>query len=429
MMSSDEAGNLARRTPALAALMTLATALIACSMTRREAAAGAASPCAASVAMVLTSPDGYSAFVETPQIVRGAEDIFIVGFPSFAFRPDGYFYRAGDKTTAPAMLVGARVTDADRVSFLPSPVSQFLANPKPVVDPERRVHLFWVDGDTLFDPILGRPITTARWTGNRWSDPVQVISTGRTSVWRRNTISPTTTIEGVPQFVVTPGLSGDGAATRISWENGRWAAAPLPDHYEIYTSIAAIGDTALFAYVDFGAPDGNAVFVKRSTDRGRTFLPPVRLSAPGSGPAYDPRIHPLPRGNFAVVWLTGGDSFRSTLFAARSDDRGRTWQTSVPFPVATGIGSMRSAVTNTGKVAVVVQIGDNRRLVPTYIEWQKGTWSSPLPLITDSSSSLGVPAIEGGDNVILAWGEYAPGARRPITKYMRLPADCQSPGG
>ena len=171
-------------TPALAIIVV---ALAACRPQHLVADARQAAGCDRVAAHTLTDAGGHAAFVESTAIIQQAGGVFIMGYPTIVLPPAG--------TPVPAnqadwpMFAGAQVNPAGEATFLPSPSMQRLANPKAIVDPSGDLSLFWVDGDSLYDAISGRPIRVAQWANGRWGDVVDLAGTDNMNDWRRNTVS------------------------------------------------------------------------------------------------------------------------------------------------------------------------------------------------------------------------------------------------
>jgi hypothetical protein len=308
---------------------------------------------------------------------------------------------------------------------IPEPTVARVFNPRAVVVPTGQVHLLWVDTDSTGMQGSDGPIKWAEWKGSHWTSSDSVSGTAGLRIWRHITVSPVVRTASSTFLVATFGVAASRTRA-ITWQGGKWVAKPMPAFESAYLSFGVNGDTITAVRLDYGAPDGNAVFSQRSVDGGKTYSLPIRVSQPGSGSATDIRVLRLSSGRLVAVWVaTRGRE--SDLVAAYSDNGGLSWRSSPAFRTGAGVLTMRATTTLNDKVVAIAQLGNNRRVVPTYIEWKDGAWSKPLPFIHDSSSSLGVAGITGGDSVVMAWGQYAPGDKWPLTRYVVLPIDCLPP--
>ena len=392
---------------------------------RGEVGAAQAIRCADFRPRALVVADSFVAYADSPEIARSPQGTFVVGWPAFAITAGRTQYRVPGATDS-SMLVGVLIDPTGVVRPLPEPTEARVFNPRPVVDPTGQLNILWVDGDsTGRSALTNRPIMWSRWLGSNWSTPDSVRRTAGLGIWRQNSVSPAYSDASTTFLIATFGVAASRTRA-ITWENGRWVAVPMPAFERDYLSLAGDGDTIVAVELGYGAPDGNAVYARRSIDHGKTYSLGVRISPAGTGMATDMRVFRLPGGRRVAVWIAERRR-EADLLAAFSDDGGASWHNSMPFKTGAGVLAMRAAATTTGKIVAIAQIGDPRRVVPTYVEWSDNKWSAPLPLIRDSSSSLGVANILGGDSVTMAWGEYAPGARLPMTKYVVLPADCRMP--
>ena len=382
-----------------------------------------ARPCSDYTPRVLAASDSFIAYVEAPDIVTTREGTYLLGAPAFAVTEAGTAYRVAGPTGSP-FLIGARLDPNGAVTPIPEPTREPMRTPRAVLDPLGRLNLLWVVADSMGTPVADKPIFWSRLDGLRWSPPDSVPRTAGLHIWGETTVSPPTSLGSDLSFVATFGIPSDRSRS-ISWRGGKWIAGPTP-LYQMYLSLAVASDTVVAAYVAYGDPDGNTVFTKRSLDGGKTFGGETRISAPGIGMATDVRILRQARGRLVVIWIADVRG-KSSIFAAYSDNGGRSWENSRPFSPNAGIVAMRAETTRTGKVVAIAQVGGFPSVVPTYIEWRDGAWSEPMPVVRQPNSSPGVATIAAPDSVIMAWGEIAPGARRPLTKYIVLPADCVMP--
>lgn len=370
------------------------------------------------------SVDSFSIYIDSPEVTRTTEGYFVTGWPAFAATTRGKRYSIPGvlESTQP---IGARIAANGTLHVLPQPTNQGMFNPRAVVDPRGMLNVLWVDADSSGNSGGEGPIMWSVLSGSRWSPPDSVRATASLGIWRPTTVSSAVTSDSAVFLVATFGVA-PSRTRAIQWNEGKWFARQMPEFEGAYLSFAGQGDTVVAVFLGYGAPDGNAVFAVRSIDGRKTYSERVRVSPPQTGRATDMRVFRLKTGRFVAVWVAQGAT-TSNLRSAYSDDGAVTWIVSRPFVTGANVLSLRAATTSTDKVVLIAQVGDTRRVVPTYLEWKNGEWSVPRRFIADrnSSSSLGVANIAGGDSVLMAWGQYAPGDKWPVTHFIALPANCR----
>jgi hypothetical protein len=388
----------------------------------QQAAVGAktaAASCGASVHYLVTA-DSAQFYIEAPAILEKLGDLVFLGSPAVAvsLTADRTSLRASDS------LIGARLSRKG-ITAIPRPSPDSLDISRAAVTPDGQVTLLWGHEDSLTRQ------TNIMWSelrADHWVEPKAIPGTTDLNIWRTNLVSRPATIDRTVVLAAAPGADQRDHARILYWDKQGWASRPLKDHHQLYSSITQAGNGDwVMGYVDYGEPDGNTVYARRSTDHGATWLLPLRISEPRTGPAFDVDIVSLGGNRLAIVWGAGGGMLQNEVRISISNDAGRTWESQLPWRASGGIVSVRSVAAGRDRVGVAVQaMRTNGAGGPHYLEWSDGwrnAWVAP-----DSIRSFGVTTIARISNgTVLAWGQTRSlaGKRIPVTAYLRYP-DCAS---
>ncbi len=271
------------------------------------------------------------------------------------------------------------------------------ADPRALLDTDGTLHLLWAE------PADGwRPVKRWEWAGFRqhygtlwhaayapatgWTSPVRIYASSHIT-WHHGmaeaAFDPATGLHGV--------IADDAAGTMVhlSRAQGAWETRPIPGiaRAPVYISVAVDGSGRVYvAYVDAlrgTRGDANSVFLVRSPDGGRTWLPPQLISRSGGDLATQLRVLAAPDGTAHLVWAknVSGGLEPQVIRHVRSGDKGETWSAPEDVDIPDGLGTLNATVDACGAVHVIHEShadernaqSDVRRLF--YARWN-GRWST-----------------------------------------------------
>jgi hypothetical protein len=370
-------------------------------------------------------------YTEAPQIMtRGAETL-LIGWPTFAYHTGLDTLRSG--IMGDATPYAGAVLRGKEVMPLPLPIGvTSMPRSRSAAVSAGQVGVIWLrPADSV--AVEARFLQNT-WNGTGWQSTVEVSGDINATFGWSNRVSAPSIIEGEPTFVVTPGLPVPGVGRIISWKSGSWHLSSLDGITDLYPALAPSADsTRILAYVAYGAPDGNTVFVRSSVTRGKAWGPVVRLSTAGEGEAFDPLVVVVEKGLTIVAWGSQSRDGAGALHLAATKDQGMTWAAHTPLRVQQGIRSVRAVADGTGSVHFVFQTQGkgSAHFTPHYARWTRRGWiahASP----PDSIRAFGIASIgyspEG--DVLIAWGEEQSHLARNaiVTAVARLNPACRPMG-
>jgi Tol biopolymer transport system component len=244
--------------------------------------------------------------------------------------------------------------------------------------------------------------------GETWKAPKRLTNTSRTSC------DPSIAVDGSNLYVVwvdiTPGnpeiyfiRSSDGGKT---WK----APKRLTDNKGESNGPAIITNGLnLYVFWSDNSPDDYEIYFLRSTDGGKTWQSPKRLTnQPGN--SWSPSIA-VNEPNLYVVWWDGGD-LSWNIYFLRSTNGGTTWESPQNLTNFYGILHPPSIAVEGSNLYVVWP----KRTVPAYFELYllksaNGgmTWKAPQRLTNNSGNSISPAISVNGSNLYVVWSDYTPG--------------------
>lgn len=332
-------------------------------------------------AFLQVSDDGGRAWQTTPLPLPPDKDRAFA--PDVAFAPDGTLYVAYVNLQGPGNrpdnLWVARSTDGGRTLSDPVLVAGALSfQPRIAVDHGGAVHLTWLKvADVAPYAIVGypSPVVTVRSTdeGRTWSEPVEVSDPDRQRVGAASPVIDSAgnlvilyqdfkddardyqNLDGPPwedPFTLVVTRSTDGGATFSKGVEVDTDVLPtkrflvfLPE----FPSIAAGPDESLYVSWADGRNGDLDVFVRRSSDGGRTWGGPVRVNdnrVDDGTDQYMPNVEVAPNGRVDVVFYDrrrDPSNIMNDAFLAYSDDDGKKWAnhrvSSAPFDSRVGFSA------------------------------------------------------------------------------------------
>jgi hypothetical protein len=256
------------------------------------------------------------------------------------------------------------------------------------------LHLLWAEPDSatrttnLYDwPGRLTSIWAASYSPRAgWSVPRQVFAgTLRAAHRSLGATARTSTVE----FGATVGSRGETSILTFTLADGNWTVRVIPAPGGLYPSVVQLGSKIVAAYVagvaDKGGDDDNSVFITRSTNDGRSWDPPRRLSRSGRHAAFDTQLLVDRIGQLHLIWRRGmGDTpdlfgqSPNVLGHMVSPDGGRAWTYPQELTLPSGAYDVRAGVDPCGRVhafyAEPSSDGERRRLA--HAVWQ-GAWLPP----------------------------------------------------
>src|SRR5690606_20719432 len=129
------------------------------------------------------------------------------------------------------------------------------------------------------------------------------------------------------------------------------------------------------------------LFVKRSLDAGKSWSDTTRVSPPGAGLVYDPRILASYDSLIYLVWeqqVRGVEM--DSIRLASSRDFGQTWFYHAPLPVGGNISSLEAAVDGLGTphLLAVLSMPGRRNQSLLHATWRNGEWVTNTDLLGNS---------------------------------------------
>ena len=379
---------------------------------------------------------GDSAWTEPQPVGKSsAHATPVARWASIAVGRSGTYVVGVDIPTFDRRLVAVGPLSAWRVGGenLGKPAGGFaFAYPKATVDAAGRLNVLWAEpakGTNRVPAIEWPPEPlTELWSAtydplsSRWSTPALVVR-ARTIRWENARVSRSMT--GAPAMAAP--MQSESLPFRtallVTLEDSVWRATnvALETAVVVYTSVAAVKDQLLLAYI---APvrtaenDRNSVFVQRSRDGGKTWTDKRLLSRSGVTPAYDVEALVDPLGHLHVVWRQTMPNGGAALRHVQSTDSGRTWSVADDLEVGQ-FDHPRTIIDRCGTLHVVFAThtadGSVGRL--HHARWA-GRWSPAQQIFTRYSvTSHDLQRTSDGEPllVFLSWPLRAPRDRQPET--------------
>lgn len=163
--------------------------------------------------------------------------------------------------------------------------------------------------------------------------------------------------------------------------------------------------------------DGNVrdIVVARSTDRGRTFSPPMLVRRDGwsfaACPHRGPSIGVDRQGRLYVGWYTEGTDEQPRILVATSDDQGKTFSTPVSLHMSTTSlpDQFRLAVHPEGMVvAAWEEVTGVRKRVVMRVSADRGQTFGPVLTLSEGAKAENpTVAVHESGALAVAWTEHA----------------------
>jgi hypothetical protein len=383
----------------------------------------------------LRTHGGYRLYVENPQVVPSDRGWLVIGSPSFASKLNGAVFVDETSLRHRTVLAGGWVDSMGPMRPLPAPsgVARMIA-PRVIRSPQGRIALLWNEADSMGRRYEDSNVRWSEWIGTEWTVPERIrgIPTAR---WQSLRVSDAATIDGVSTLVVGALTSSSEPDIAVRWEEAGWIARPWTINDVTYVRLTAMpGDSVrLLVAVDYANPDGNTVFLRRSTTRSPSWEARVRIGKPGEGAAYSPTVVPMTRDSVAIVWLTQDNTGHTAIRIALSGDGGRSWRETAPYTSTEEMDVVLAATATANGVihTIVTAPSAHGLMTPRYLTWYDGSWSQHR-IPEGDRVTFGTPAIAAiSTNAILGlWQTAAIGVDMTAleTRAFLASAACNTSG-
>jgi hypothetical protein len=277
-------------------------------------------------------------------------------------------------------------------------------SPTIAADLAGNVHVLWPQTMMTGAPAgMGDTLYYARWDGEKWSTPSDVL------------VSPNNQGAEMPDIAVTPdgilhAVWGTGGAnSKLMYSRAPACCAEDPHNWSkpvslggsVNLSSAIVSDSQGVLHMVYASLATNNIVYQQSTDSGATWSKPVEIDGAGRRgdeyPAY-PRISVDLRGRIHLVWSVMPYPGRAVVYT-RSDDGGKTWKEAVQIDVydrfrySEGYGPYLIDVEAVGEDTVHLT-WDGAPTVERHHTWSNDggdTWADPdtfIPELTDGGRAL-----------------------------------------
>jgi hypothetical protein len=366
----------------------------------------------------------------TPRPLAGVPPGSVIRSPSLALGQGAGYVVGNDIRLFDTLPVPPRplIAITDLGEDIGKPAGDFyFAAPRAFVDGDGTLHVVWAEpGD--WRPVLRQDwgdfashygsLWHATYRPRRgWTVPERVYA-GSQIRWSHGTGDMTLDHAGVLHGLVTDEatqeliyltLGGPGRQTR-----------PVPAvQGPVYSSIAVgeHGETYVaFINADRSVQsDANSVFLVRSPDGGRTWLPPQLISRSGERQATAVQVLVAGDAGVHLVWaqnLSGGLSPEVVRHVV-SRDGGETWSAPDDADIPNGLGTLMAAVDRCGCVHIIHESVDyseeegTEHGILSYASWD-GRWSPverPFAALNSTEAAL---ATDGQGSPRLVWSVMHP---------------------
>ncbi|HEX6042821.1 hypothetical protein [Longimicrobium sp.] len=347
-----------------------------------------------------------------------------------------------DSVPSPSAPLIAMTRDGQAIG---QPAGNFLfISPRVLLGDDEILHAFWGEPAAGWQPAVRADwISSATYTASLWHatytpdkgwSPASPVYAAARIGWSdgMGDVAPDP-VAGLHAVIVD-----DTARTlvHLAYSEGEWRARRIPGvELPAYSSIAVDDDGQV--YVAYVAPDrtvesdANSVFLVRSPDHGRTWLPPRLISRSGSAQATQVHVLATQRG-VHLVWaqnVTRG-VVPQVVRHLVSGDGGDTWSAAEDLDIPDELGSLRTVADSCGAVHVTYEAvvydeqGAEERGGLWYARWD-GAWSA-LEQPFGSLNSTEADLAAGSDGAPrLVWSVVHPGATPYETTFLAVESHLQ----
>ncbi len=394
-------------------------------------------------------PASRPVLIDFPQVAQWRDRLVALGDPAVEWRDalSDTQPRATTTVLTPWDTIGGATWDADGTQrILPRFANHVAMYPRPAATSDGILHVVY---GTRID-LTGRTWTTTpdtlwhvAYDGRAWTRPEPLPSSPSGPYWWDN-ISPSALVaSGTTLDIAVPTQSRDSTTIELLHRDssGQWVRRPVVTGglLAIYVRLARLRSELLLTWA---GPDPNvkrrdrsSVFAARSLDEGRTWISSQRLHLSGLGATYDHALLVDSTGQAFVLWRQHSPSANrpsDTVGVAATSDSGRTWRELAPLSLLDGFGGFGAALSRWGPIAVFRRMGSDGMDAAIL---RDRMWV--LPHIASKPATGGlIQAVTWPANAITVLGgfEGPPSTRsettnrsRPASKPVTLTVRCANP--
>lgn len=372
----------------------------------------------------LRGPGNAAMYVESPQLIRRRDTLWLVGSPTWAwtgssslmFSPSGNGLNPNHTgLRVPVMGHGRRLGPG---TVIPTPPQVWrIGMPRAALSSNGDLHLLWrVYGGASESIAQTQTVWAARWRNRDWSESYVVLDSSRSVLWLDSQVSGVTTA-GRTSYIFAPmGLKDTVFVLRLTETGWKPSAARFDNH--IYPEIAGIQSDSRALFVTYvtqneihaGEFDVAANKVRHSA-RVASFPVGARIRTGALVPGGNRR---------SVVWLESkvGDPDLWHLRVSGSADRGASWNVGPSLQLRAGPGTLQVTSDESGRVHTMFGSSDPSPSAPIHAILENGVWRKhTLP----TSPGLVVPSPSmtswGGDSILAVWAMAESTTSRPVTLW------------
>ncbi len=372
----------------------------------------------------LRGPGNEAMYVESPQLLRRRDTLWVIGSPTWARGQSGLpvLWPSGDSVSP--NLVGVKVPVVERRyglgrgTVISTPPGMWsISTPRAGLDDSGGLHVLWrvawVPGASADD---SRTVWTARWRRGEWSRPHVVLDSLRTVEWLSSRISGVTSVGTTPYIFAPMVLRDTVFVLRVTETGWQQRAAPMDGH--IYSEIAGANNDSRTVFVTYVKQ--NAIHAGEFDIVANKVTQAVRVASFPVGAMIRTRAVLPGADRRAVVWLESSldDPAVWHLRLAESTDHGANWHAHASLRVRAGSGILQATSDRAGRVHVLFDGPNASPSAPTHAVWDGEGWrQSGLP--ARSGFVVPSPSITrwGNDSVLAVWAMAESRTSLPVTLW------------
>jgi hypothetical protein len=394
------------------------------------------------VQLPMTGPSQSSLYLESGELQRIHDTLWIVGAPTLAwdYRGAPLLRASGDSETphfAGARFLVRRDSGLEPLGLTPLPPGVWrMQTPRVASLPDGSLHAAFVIPRTSAGSAHNEQVIwSSSWQNGRWTAPQELLDSNGTAMWSSSTVSRVSSEGSSPMLTVMGTHSRRSALHLLRATSARgWTSESIRYTQGFYPQIieGLLAGTLLLSYVDAGTRSGrNTVFLNRSLDGGATWGRPFEFGSHPSAEAYSPVLIRSEASRLHLVWVErladSGSGTRLRMMTSAND--GRTWVEVEPLGLPFDTRRITASVGSQGEVHLLSAEESGARVRLLHSAWD-GDWATTI--WTLSNRLVGYPslAVLNPDQILITWGMAgnAPGGAEnlPRTWYRLGTVACRA---